>query len=164
MPWPGFTFFTIVRARTWPPGTSNTIFTRAPTGAGSGVAISNPPNPSVATRETDRPPICCQATSIPFGSAARANLRFTLFVSSPRMSPPLCASADGYSVRLPGVTWNWPTGHSFFARNRGRQRRRRNSGRFRFWVEVHSRRVCEPTCSTIHPSTVERQHDTSPFM
>jgi hypothetical protein len=39
--------------------------------------MNNPPNPSVATRETDRPPLCCQATSIPLGSATRENLRFT---------------------------------------------------------------------------------------
>ena len=41
------------------------------------MAINNPPNPSVETRDTERPPLCCQATSMPFGSATRANPRFT---------------------------------------------------------------------------------------
>src|SRR6266849_2214671 len=76
IPWPGFIFLTIARARTSPPGTSNTSFNSAPRGGGSGVAINNPPNPSVATRETKRPPLYCQATSMPLGSATRVNLRF----------------------------------------------------------------------------------------
>ena len=31
----------------------------------------------VDTRDTERPPLCCQATSMPLGKATRANLRFT---------------------------------------------------------------------------------------
>jgi hypothetical protein len=76
MPWPGLIFLTIARARTSPPGTSNTIFSKAPTGGGSEVAINNPPNPSVDTRDTERPALYCQAISMPLGSATLVNLRF----------------------------------------------------------------------------------------
>src|SRR5260221_11706249 len=84
MPWPAFTFFTIARARTSPPGTSNTIFTTAPTEGGSDVEMNSPPRPSVPTRDTERPPVCCHATSMPLGSFTRGNLRFTVFVSWPK--------------------------------------------------------------------------------
>src|SRR5229473_1923181 len=77
MPLPGFTFLTMARARTSPPGTSKTIFNRVPMPGGSGVEINSPPSPTVATRDTDRPPACCHATSMPFGSATRGYLRFT---------------------------------------------------------------------------------------
>src|SRR5258706_6606835 len=76
MPWPGLIFLTITRARTSPPGISNTTFSRVPTGGGSEVAINNPPNPSVETRDTERPALYCQAISIPLGNATRVNLRF----------------------------------------------------------------------------------------
>src|SRR6267378_6259579 len=73
---PGLIFLTITRARTSPPGTSNTTFNKAPTGGGSEVAINNPPNPSVETRDTERPALYCQAINMPLGSATRVNLRF----------------------------------------------------------------------------------------
>ena len=76
MPCPGLIFLTITRARTSPPGTSNTTFNKAPTGGGSEVAINNPPNPSVETRDTERPALYCQAISMPLGNATRVNLRF----------------------------------------------------------------------------------------
>src|SRR6266436_1551746 len=87
MPWPALIFFTIARARTSPLGTSNTIFITVPTGAGLGVAINNPPNPNVTTRDTERPPLCCHATSMPLGSFTRRNLRFTVLVPWLRTTP-----------------------------------------------------------------------------
>jgi hypothetical protein len=116
MPWPAFTFFTIARARTSPPGTSKTSFTSVPAGAGSGVAINNPPSPNVATRDTERPPLCCQAISMPLHSTTRGNLRFTLLVSWPKMSPLPALRRLAIFCGPWGMTWNCPHGQAFSAR------------------------------------------------
>ncbi len=71
IPFPGRTLRTTARARTSPPGTSNSRLMTLPAGSGLAVEMNSPPRLKLRTRETPRWPPDRQATSIPRGKSIR---------------------------------------------------------------------------------------------